>query len=300
MAAQKLAVTWAPERVRGAVERAAAIVAKSNPDQGYDLRGVRLPVPDIDGPLEVVSFGQLSWMDLACLVDAARAALADSEDEAGTSGPWTILPDQAGVNVWYQVLGEEDAETLMIRGHKLGEDAIAAAIRHAGFGRVLDIMDELNGLSEDLDGVPVGGDLEPVETWATELRDCPKHGRLPRVARQWLRNHWGVLESCAMCEHVYHYRTCSGCGFCSSDGSGRVPPCWDWITDDHKLFYLPGELKTITARLAQITADGTQIPEGVEPRIAKEFQGLVAGAREIREELESLGYQPVTVVSVAG
>jgi hypothetical protein len=56
-----LKVTWHPNAVRGAIERAAAVTTAAGVDTEdvYEFRG-----------------GRLSWMDLACLLDAARALSA--------------------------------------------------------------------------------------------------------------------------------------------------------------------------------------------------------------------------------
>lgn len=63
MATRTLRVTWHPNAVRRAIDNASAITkATRDADEVYDLRG-----------------GHLSFMDLACLVDAARAALGDGE-----------------------------------------------------------------------------------------------------------------------------------------------------------------------------------------------------------------------------
>lgn len=63
VATRTLRVTWHPNAVRRAIDNASAITkATRDADEVYDLRG-----------------GHLSFMDLACLVDAARAALGDGE-----------------------------------------------------------------------------------------------------------------------------------------------------------------------------------------------------------------------------
>lgn len=63
MASRTLKVTWHPDAVRRAISHAKAITnADPNPDAIYHLPG-----------------GPLSWMDLAALLDASRAALGDDE-----------------------------------------------------------------------------------------------------------------------------------------------------------------------------------------------------------------------------
>lgn len=63
MATRTLRVTWHPNAVRRAIDNASSITkAARDADEVYDLRG-----------------GHLSFMDLACLIDAARAALGDDE-----------------------------------------------------------------------------------------------------------------------------------------------------------------------------------------------------------------------------
>lgn len=182
--------------------------------------------------------------------------------EPVTGGPWTVTD---GPNLMqYIVVGEEGGETLLIHGHGVAEDHIAAVIRHAGFGQILDpIMFQGEPIS---DGTTVA-ELRPFETWAREVRGCPRHRWLPWWLRHgvirpvdwvrwqafrllwrtwrrrgrdhrelssvprwllWLGRSWCAFSDCAVCEYVDHYRTCSGCGFCSSDGTGRVPPWWDW------------------------------------------------------------------------
>lgn len=286
---QKLPVMWAPERVTGAIERLQAVLDGTDPDRFYELRSVQFT----DGDSDPVFRGRMSWMDLAVLRDIAVQFANELERAAEpiTDGPWTIGPAPGFVR--YQVVGEEDAEELVMDGHDISSPSIAAVIEQAGFKRLLEYAYKDLGVAE----------LQPFKTWAREVTDCPKHGWIPQWLRQWLWQRWEhALEDCAMCTHVVHYRTCQGCGFCSSDGSGRVPSCLDVITEGHRLFYLPGELETINARLAQLRAAGTDGPHGpvIEPGAAKEFQGLVDGARAIREDLELRGYGPVTVVNLAG
>jgi hypothetical protein len=62
-----LTVSWHPDAVQRAVERALAIVQEGDPDNGALLSN---------------GTGRLSWMDLACLVDAGRAFLAEDNPAA--------------------------------------------------------------------------------------------------------------------------------------------------------------------------------------------------------------------------
>lgn len=179
--------------------------------------------------------------------------------ETTRTDSWATCP--AGLR--YLVLGEEGDEDLMISGHGLAEPGIREAVTHAGFGRVFDDL-EFEG-HKIADGATVA-DLLKVETWAREVRGCPRHrwlpwwlrhgvtgsvdwvrwqvfrvlwrtwwrGRdpldLPRVPGWllWLGRHWRAFSGCSKCEYVDHYRICDGCGFCSSDGTGKAPPWWDW------------------------------------------------------------------------
>lgn len=181
------------------------------------------------------------------------------------SAPWAVTdgPDP----LRYMVLGEEGGETLMIHGHGVAEDHIAAVIRHAGFGRILDPT-VFRGETVD-DGTTVA-ELRPFETWAREVHGCPRHRWLPWWLRHgvirpvdwvrwqafrllwrtwwrgrdplelsaaprwllWMARRWRAFSDCGACEYVDHYRTCRGCGFCESDGTGRVPTRWDWATPD--------------------------------------------------------------------
>lgn len=60
--ARRVTVTWHPDAVRQAVDHATAITRAGSPDDIYRFPG-----------------GHLSWMDVAALVDASRAALGDGE-----------------------------------------------------------------------------------------------------------------------------------------------------------------------------------------------------------------------------
>lgn len=159
----------------------------------------------------------------------------------------TWIPGPDGVR--YLVLGEEGGEDLLIVGHEIPDDRVVSVIRHAGFGALFDWSDP--------------DELDRIETWARQLHRCPRHGVLSwRVTAAlaattgWVR--WTVFRilwhflarraardtrmlqqlsrlgtpagtppECA-CEFIGHYRTCKGCGFCDSDGTGRVPSWWDW------------------------------------------------------------------------
>lgn len=59
---RRLTVTWHPDAVREAINHAVAITKAAGPDDMYRFPG-----------------GHLSYMDLAALVDASRAALGDGE-----------------------------------------------------------------------------------------------------------------------------------------------------------------------------------------------------------------------------
>jgi len=59
---RRLTVTWHPDAVRRAIDHAAAITSAAGVDDVYRFPG-----------------GCLSFMDLAALVDASRAALGDNE-----------------------------------------------------------------------------------------------------------------------------------------------------------------------------------------------------------------------------
>ena len=181
-----------------------------------------------------------------------------------TDGPWTIGPAPGYLR--YMVLGEEGDQDLLVYGHDLTEDSVQAAIVHAGFGQVFDGI-VIDGVPV-ADGTPVA-ELNRLATWAREMHGCPDHRRLPlwlrstavntvnwvqwqvfrRVWRWWRARHpqqegsaprwlsWlgSRLEwsaDCTVCEYIHHYRTCNGCGFCDSDGSGRVPAWWDWSVPD--------------------------------------------------------------------
>lgn len=63
MASRTLTVEWHPDAVRRAIDRALSITrAARDADAVWEFPG-----------------GQLSYMDLACLIDAARAALGDND-----------------------------------------------------------------------------------------------------------------------------------------------------------------------------------------------------------------------------
>lgn len=160
---------------------------------------------------------------------------------------WSVDPDG-----WrYIVLGEEGGEDLLIPSHEVDNERVVSVMRHAGFGTVLDWSDV--------------DELDRLETWARQLHRCPRHRVLPvavwtmlRAATSWVRWTafrvlWRVLAGraagstrlrewlsrlgipadtppgCA-CEVIGHYRKCKGCGFCDSDGTGKVPSWWDWTT----------------------------------------------------------------------
>jgi hypothetical protein len=67
-------VMWHPNAIRRAVERvSAAVMSKdADPDAWYQVGGKRV-----------------SWMDLACLVDAGRAVLDDTDQADATMSPPT-------------------------------------------------------------------------------------------------------------------------------------------------------------------------------------------------------------------
>lgn len=167
------------------------------------------------------------------------------------------------MSIEFRVLGEEGGENLMVTGHGLGEAVIRDVVRRAGFGGIFD--DITIGGKKVADGLAVA-ELHLFETWARETRGCPRHRRVPwrlrralvvsvewvrsqcfrlvwrlwtsrrdplgdrrvPVVLRWLGSRWRRLSDCDVCEFVDHYRTCSGCQFCESDGSGVAPPWWDW------------------------------------------------------------------------
>lgn len=165
----------------------------------------------------------------------------------------------------YALLGEEGDEDLLIYGHAITEDSIRGAITEAGFGRIFgDLVIDGHKIA---DGTTVA-ELYQFETWAREMHGCPRHRWLPlrralvssvewvryqcfqvtwrlwqskqdplreRWVPAWLRwlgTGWRGLAYCQACEYVDHYRSCSGCGYCDSDGTGTAPPWWDWATPD--------------------------------------------------------------------
>ncbi|HEV2930749.1 MAG TPA: hypothetical protein VGW74_18865, partial [Propionibacteriaceae bacterium] len=179
-----------------------------------------------------------------------RDVMTDQASQPTTDSPWTVAP----AAVRYMVLGEEGGESLMVCGHDVTEDSIAAVIRHAGFGRILDPI-TINGQEVACTGTAVA-ELHRFETWAREDYGCPRHRKVPWWLRRslvvsvdavrflcflvawrlwrskqdlladrrvpawlrWLGGRWRGLSDCDVCEYVDHYRTCRGCGFCTSDG----------------------------------------------------------------------------------
>jgi hypothetical protein len=66
--AHTVKVTWHPDAVREAVQRVSAITTAQHSPEAY-----RTPT------------GALLWIDLACLVDVARAVLADRGEDGDSS-----------------------------------------------------------------------------------------------------------------------------------------------------------------------------------------------------------------------
>lgn len=67
---ETIAVTWAPSAIRRAVERLAKITTAPDRREVYELGGVAI-----------------AWQDLACLVDAGRAVLAEAPCDGSTQCP---------------------------------------------------------------------------------------------------------------------------------------------------------------------------------------------------------------------
>lgn len=76
-------VTWHPDRVTGATARAAEVIAATDPDRPCTL----------------------SWTDLACLVDIARAFTAPAVDEPALNDGHALTlpdPDAQAVRAWVE------------------------------------------------------------------------------------------------------------------------------------------------------------------------------------------------------
>lgn len=179
--------------------------------------------------------------------------LDERKPGARPADPWVIGP--APDHVRYLMLGEDGADELLLLGHDLTEDTVAAVLRKESYDGVLVLLGMRNRVVTDRWTL---ADLGAVETWARQTHGCPRHQWLPdrvrrplaaavgwvldraaslrwrldvpRPAEAWAHQRAGGrlawFADCRVCEYADHHHTCPGCGWC--DEVPVPPPWWDW------------------------------------------------------------------------
>lgn len=143
-----LKVTWHPNAVSGAVERAAELTSTSDPD------GVC----------------QVPWMDLACLLDLARAALAE--------------PGEVEQAVMEEALRWRKIVEQWERGHQNDVLPYTAKLE----AEVERLKRELDGVAAGCTAATAGAPVSPVQTTVhADLRVMPidARDRIERVLREY-------------------------------------------------------------------------------------------------------------------